>query len=142
MVFTLGQDGGAIGHKSSKQNMVSRSSCESEIHAMDAAVVHIEWLRQLLKDLGYEQASPSTVHQDNQSSIHIIQSGEYKARTRHYNWRYHYVKQAMEHHTICLRYLPSANHPADLLTKAMTSSGQFFKLRALLLCCVNSPSGL
>ena len=109
---------------------------------MDSSVVQIEWLRSMLCELGYEQHTPTTLYQDNQSAIHIINSGTYTPRTKHYSMRYHYIAQAMEQALIILRYLPSAEHPADLLTKKIASIKQFYKLRAKLLCCANTPSGL
>lgn len=141
MLFSLGEFDAAVSHQSKKQNLVSRSSCEAEVYAVDAAVVHIEFLRALLLDLGYAQMKPTTVFQDNLSAIHVINADTYTARTKHFNMRFHYVKQAREAHQVILRYLPTEDHPADLLTKALSSAKQFYKLRARLLGCQNTPTG-
>ena len=48
-VFSLG--GGAISWKSCKQTIITRSTMEAELTALDTATVEAEWLRELLMDL-------------------------------------------------------------------------------------------
>ena len=48
-VFTLG--GGAVSWKSCKQTILTRSTIEAELTALDTATVEAEWLRELLMDL-------------------------------------------------------------------------------------------
>jgi hypothetical protein len=48
-VFTLG--GGAVSWKSCKQTILTRSTMEAELTALDTATVEAEWLRELLMDL-------------------------------------------------------------------------------------------
>src|SRR6266498_1641314 len=48
-VFTLG--GGAVSWKFCKQTILTRSTMEAELTALDTATVEAEWLRQLLLDL-------------------------------------------------------------------------------------------
>ena len=50
-----------------KKQLVSRSSTEAEIQALDQAVVEVEWLRWLLHELGYAPTDPTIVFQDNMS---------------------------------------------------------------------------
>ena len=48
-VFTLG--GGAVSWKSCKQTILTRSTTEAELTALDTATVEAEWLRELLMHL-------------------------------------------------------------------------------------------
>ena len=48
-VFTLG--GGVISWSSCKQTILTRSTMEVELTALDTATVEAEWLRELLMDL-------------------------------------------------------------------------------------------
>jgi hypothetical protein len=48
-VFTLG--GSAVSWKSCKQTILTRSTMEAELTALDTATVEAEWLRELLTDL-------------------------------------------------------------------------------------------
>jgi hypothetical protein len=48
-VFSLG--GGAVSWKSCKQTILTRSTMEAELTALDTASVEAKWLRELLMDL-------------------------------------------------------------------------------------------
>lgn len=48
-VFTLG--GGAIAWKSSKQTVISRSTMEAKLIALDLTYIKAKWLRNLFSDL-------------------------------------------------------------------------------------------
>ena len=48
-VFSLG--GGTVSWKSCKQTILTRSTMEAELTALDTATVEAEWLRELLRDL-------------------------------------------------------------------------------------------
>ena len=48
-VFTLG--GGAVSWKSCKQTILTRSTMEAELTALDTSTVEAEWLRELLMNL-------------------------------------------------------------------------------------------
>src|SRR3954468_4463866 len=48
-LFTLG--GGAVSWKSCKQTILTRSTMEAELTALDTATVEAVWLRELLTDL-------------------------------------------------------------------------------------------
>ena len=48
-VFTLG--GGAVSWKSCKQTILTRSTMEAELTALDTSYVEAKWLRELLMDL-------------------------------------------------------------------------------------------
>ena len=48
-MFTLG--GGVISWRSCKQTILTRSTMEAELTALDTATVEAEWLRELLMDL-------------------------------------------------------------------------------------------
>ena len=55
-VFTLG--GRAVFWKSCKQTILTRSTMEAELIALDTATVETEWLRELLMDLPIVKKNP------------------------------------------------------------------------------------
>jgi hypothetical protein len=67
--FSIGNNTAAFHSKSSKQKLVTRSSTESEFFALDSAVTDIQWFRHLLNEFGYTQNKPTTIFEDNQSTI-------------------------------------------------------------------------
>nr|ABA93582.1 retrotransposon protein, putative, Ty1-copia subclass [Oryza sativa Japonica Group] len=68
-VFTLG--GGAVSWRSCKQTILTRSTMEAELTALDTATVEAKWLRDLLMDLPIvEKPVPAIlINCDNQTSI-------------------------------------------------------------------------
>ena len=142
MSYTIGENNAAFYSRSFKQKLVGRSSTEAEIQALDQAVVEVEWLRWLLHELGYAPSDPTIIFQDNLSCIQIAEgTADASPRTRHYAMRYFYVKQALEEHSVILKYLPTQDHTADILTKQPATVTQFLELRAKLMNCEVTPSG-
>ena len=68
------------------------SSTEAKYLALLEASKTIMWLRQFLEELGYPQTTPTTVHEDNKSTITIISNGNDRGRTKHMDIRYHYIR--------------------------------------------------
>lgn len=60
--------GNLISWKSKKQNVVARSSAEAEYKAMVLVTCELIWLKQLLKELQFEEARPMTLICDNQAA--------------------------------------------------------------------------
>ncbi|KAK1615396.1 hypothetical protein QYE76_020913 [Lolium multiflorum] len=75
-VFTLG--GGAVSWKSCKQTILTRSTMEAELTALDTAIVEAEWLRELLMDLPMvEKPIPAILMNcDNQTVIVKVKSSK------------------------------------------------------------------
>ena len=73
-MFTLG--GGAVFWKSCKQTILTRSTMEAELTALDTATVEAEWLRELLMDLPIvEKPIPAILMNcDNQTVIVKVNS--------------------------------------------------------------------
>ena len=79
--------------------------------------------------------SPTVISRDNLSTIHIANSESHTVRTKHYNMRYHYIKQAIAEHSVILQYIATDDHTADILTKRLVSTKAFLYLRSKLLNC-------
>ena len=62
-VFRLG--GATISWKSKHQPIVALSSTEAEYVTLCSAAQDTIWLRHLLSSIGFEQVSPTTLHEDN-----------------------------------------------------------------------------
>jgi hypothetical protein len=73
-MFSLG--GGVVSWKSCKQTILTRSTMEAELTALDTASVEAEWLRELLMDLPVvEKPVPAiSMNCDNQTVIIKINS--------------------------------------------------------------------
>lgn len=94
------------------------SSTEAEYMAASCASRESVFLRQLLGELGYKQASV-TLHCDNQSSIALSSNPAYHQRTKHIDVQHHFIREKVESGEIILKYEPTENMIADVLTKAL-----------------------
>jgi len=132
IVVTVGQRNAPVYVKSSKQRVTSRSSTESELIALDSALQHILWFKEVCSFIGYPQ-HPVHVFQDNRSTMSVCESGLSKSgRIKHMAARYFFIKQHIDSGTVLLHYVQSENMLADSLTKPL-SGDPFVKARKLLL---------
>lgn len=118
-VFTLG--GGAVSWKSSKQTIITRSTMDSELVALDKACTEAEWLRDLLADLPIGTKPPPSVfmHCDSQAAIAKAKSKIYNGKSRHIRLRHASIKQLLESGVVALDYVKSELNLADPLTKPL-----------------------
>lgn len=111
IIITLGS--APILSRSFKIKLVTRSSSESELFALEEASTYAGWLKLLLLDLGAPCAAPITTYQDNTSTIVMAMQGGHFKKIKHMLVR-------IEQRDIVLRYLPTAQMPADILTKSLS----------------------
>ena len=112
--------GAATSWKSRKQTCVALSTAEAEYVALASAAQEAAWMRQLLEDLCHKQTEPTVVREDNQSAIAIAQQPHSHSKMKHIDIRYHFVREKVQDNTIELRYCPTNDMLADILTKGLT----------------------
>ena len=80
-VFTFG--GGAISRRSCKQAILTRSTMEIELTALDTTTVEAEWLRELLMDLPVVEKPVTAIlmNCDNQTLIVKVNSAKDNAKS-------------------------------------------------------------
>nr|AAU44091.1 putative polyprotein [Oryza sativa Japonica Group] len=119
-VFTLG--GGAVSWKSCKQTILTRSTMEAELTALDTATVEAEWLRELLMDLPViEKPVPAILMNcDNQTVIIKVNSSKDNMKSsRHVKRRLKSVRKQKNSGVIALDYVQTAKNLADQFTKGL-----------------------
>lgn len=113
--------------RSKKQNVVARSSAESEFRAAAQGICELLWLKIILDDLKVEWQSPMKLYCDNKSAINIAHNPVQHDRTKHIEIDRHFIKEKLEDGLICLSYVPSGQQVADVLTKGL-NGGSFHEL--------------
>ena len=88
--------------------------------AASAAVQEAVYLRQLLLDLGQPQHMATVLFEDNQGCIAMAANPVLHKRSKHIDIRYHFVRERVASGEIELKYIPTAQQLADLLTKALS----------------------
>jgi hypothetical protein len=109
----------AISWKSKLQSTVALSSTEAEYLALSTAVQEALFLRNLHADIASDGAKTITLYEDNQSTIKQAMNLSGSQRTKHVDIRHHFLKQHVANNNVCLQYLPTAQQPADALTKSV-----------------------
>ena len=102
---------------SKKQDRVALSSTEAEYISLSIATQEAIHLRRILAELGENISGPTKIMQDNQGSIRIANDFISNRRTKHIKVKYLFTREAIEDGEIEVEYLPTAEMPADILTK-------------------------
>lgn len=75
-------------------------------------------LKTLFSELGVCVDKPIPVYEDNQSYISALHSGDLK-RFKHIDSKYNFVKDLCENEIISVKYLPTGEQRADIMTKGL-----------------------
>ncbi|KAJ3527698.1 hypothetical protein NMY22_g9685 [Coprinellus aureogranulatus] len=111
---------GALGWSSKRQPIVALSSTEAEYISMCFAGQHLAWLRTFFEDIGHPQQGPTTLYNDNQGAITLSKDPQYRARTKHIQRKYHFVRDDLVRKGLAkVTYLPTGEMVADIMTKPL-----------------------
>lgn len=111
--------GGLVAWGTRKQICVALSSTEAEFVALAEGCQELIWTRRLLEEVGEAALGPTTVHEDNQSCMKLVDSDKIERRSKHIETRYFFVRDLQEKGIIRLQYCPTEDMLADLMTKPL-----------------------
>ena len=112
--------GSPVMYISKKQNLVTKSSTESELIAVYLAIPHAQWAREALTEWGYDQQH-AILFQDNISTIVISHRGNKPfSKSGHINRRYMIAQQHIEDGTLVMPHCPTDKMLPDPLTKTLS----------------------
>ena len=94
----------AVTWSSRKQRIVATSPAETEYIGLAHCARETLFLRQLLKELGYQQPGPTVIREDNQTCIAIAENPAQHARTKRIDVRYHFVRDRIERQELLLEF--------------------------------------
>jgi len=120
-VFLLG--GGVVSWKSCKQTILTKSTMEAELTALDTTGAKAEWLRKLLMDLPVvDKPVPAiSMNCDNQTVITKVNSSKDNMKsTRHVKRRLKTVRKLRNFGVIALDYVHTSTNLADQFTKELS----------------------
>lgn len=112
-------NGGAISWKCKKQTNVAMSTCEAEYYSVTEAAKEVIWLRKLLESFAITSTEPTTIFNDNQACIEMIEDSDFKPRTKYIGVRYHFIRDWVARKVIELYHCPTEYNIADMLTKPL-----------------------
>ena len=101
------------------QPIVTLSTTEAEYVSATSAGQEILWLRNLFAELGFPLQGPSSLCLDNQSALAVTKQPEHHGRMKHLDLRFYWLRDAVKAGLIDVKYLPTRQMPADILTKTL-----------------------
>ena len=116
--FTAG--GGAISWKAQKQSTVATSTAEAEYIAAFEAAKEALYLKRMgcdFKVLSDDHCV--TLHDDSQACIKIAGNPQLAERTKHFDIKYHWLREKVKAKQVKLTYINTNEQLADIFTKPL-----------------------
>ena len=111
------------------QTTIATSTAEAEYIAAFEATKEAIYLRRLMSELGQmKPADTVTLNEDSQACIKIATNPCLAERTKHFDIKYHWLRDKVKEKAVELRYISTHDQIADLLTKSL-GPRQHAKLR-------------
>jgi len=123
--------GSAISWQAKKQTTVAQSTAESEYAAMAHAAKEAIWLQYLLRDLNMSKYEPSILFRDNQGAISLAKNPTHHAKTKHVDVQLHFIRDHIEKGTINVKYCPTEDMLADIMTKGLAKDRHAGLMRSM-----------
>ncbi|GJU98087.1 RNA-directed DNA polymerase, eukaryota [Tanacetum coccineum] len=120
-VFIL--NGGAVDRKSAKQSTIAMSSIKAEYIAAAKASMEAVWMRKFINGLGDAMPSnkrPMEMLCDNEPSIAMVSDPKIMKGARHFQRKYHYIREVIQDSEIILKKVHTYDNVADPFTKPMS----------------------
>jgi hypothetical protein len=124
-------NGCAVAWNAKQQPIVALSTMEAEYVAASTGMQECMWISQLLTEIGLSQDGSVQLWCDNQSAIKSMENDMSKARSKHIDIRYHYIREQVRSERIKVGYCETGKMLADIFTKPLPSV-TFERLKPLL----------
>ncbi|EJT45287.1 Gag-Pol [Trichosporon asahii var. asahii CBS 2479] len=131
--------GGLVSWCSRRQGSTAASTMEAEYVAPAEATREVVWLRALLSELGLPLLGPTVVNIDNEAALRLGNNPTVFARSKHIDIKHHIVREKVEDKIIELRYIPTDEQRADILTKSLPGIKHTANTRDLGLTIKTNP---
>ena len=124
--------GAAVSWRARRQTTIATSTAESEYIAAFEAAKEAIYLRRLMSELGQMKPTDTvTLNEDSQACIKIATNPCLAERTKHFDIKYHWLREKVKSKDVELKYISTHDQLADIFTKSL-GERQHTKLRGLL----------
>jgi len=115
-------NGGTVCWKSSKEDTVVDSTCQSEYIAASEAAKEAIWIKYFLEDLGIVPSiqDPMEIYFDNEGAVALTKDPKDHGKSRHIDKKYHFVRDKVKKGDIVVKRVSSEDNPADPFTKILS----------------------
>ena len=124
--FKLGNS--LVSWSSKRATLVTISVCEAEMLALSHATQEAIALKNICNETLRVSYDPTTIHCDNAATISIVHSPDeqHTQRTKHFSIRKSFIHDRIETKWINVKYIPTNDQQADLLTKPIAHQSHYF----------------
>jgi hypothetical protein len=136
--FHLGRFSGSFMSSSKKQKIIADSSTVAEFIGAHTSCQNIAWITNLLTEMKIQLTQPTTLYQDNMSTINILYKKGNEARTKHIDLRFNSIREFIQQRRITVKHLSTDYMIADTLTKPL--SGPSFLRHKIRLLNLSPPT--
>ncbi len=105
--------------RSKKQSSVALSTAESEYMALSNTTQEAVWLHEVYQYLTNIMDCPTVINEDNQAAIRMSKNPQNHGRAKHISIKCHFVREQVNNDVIKLKYCPTEDMFADILTKGL-----------------------
>ena len=103
-----------------EQRTVAMSSTEAEYMSLSDSSKAAIHLRRLLEEILDDQKT-TTIYNDNQGAGLLSKNPVFHNRTKHVDIRHHFIRECIERGDVEVKYIPTTDMPADVLTKGLSA---------------------
>ena len=118
---------------------MNRVSIQKEYMATNHYMKEMVWLGQFLMDVRYVQERPTSMTCNNQGCIAFAENLTHHPRTKHIDVQHHFIREKLKNQKICLKYSPTEDMIADVLTKPLAKERRQALIRAMGLEAFDYP---
>ncbi|KAF7573884.1 hypothetical protein PtrM4_055070 [Pyrenophora tritici-repentis] len=110
-----------IDWKATRQRSVTKSTTEAELIALSATGGEMEWWTRVFQHIKFDPEIQPTIYCDNEQTVGIVKKEDERLHTklRHVDTHEMWVRQEVQEGRLCVEWCPTAEMPADGLTKSL-----------------------
>lgn len=132
----------AVCWSSKKQKVVALSTTETEYMSLCLACCHGIWMRGILIDCGMQYDVPITMWCDSKSSIDIAKNPTLHGRTKHFDIKFHFIRDLVAKKEVNLNFYRTDEQVADGLTKCLNFQNHCRFRKQLEVCSLQTKGRL
>ena len=118
-IYTMG--GSIISWTLKAQSHTTLSSSEAEYSALATAGQELVFVKNSINDIGVA-VEPGLILGDNEGAIALVKNRQSGARTKHFDIKYHFLRDMWEDGVLRVGHIPSEENEADICTKNVSSA--------------------
>ena len=124
--------GAVVAYGSRRQECIALSSTEAEIMAASHCASEIMYTRGLLREMGVCMDAPTVLYVDNSGAVELSKDLKSCKRSRHIERRFLKVRELVAQGHIVVKYCPTEENHADVLTKGLPAAVHLKHATALM----------